>query len=767
MAPKRIAYLHPLRFAVFGLLWLGLCLPFSASANITLQPLLGFGSFAGGIAYFRPHSWNPLAVHMVGTAPNGATELQVIVRRGDHQDTYIRKLLFAGGPLDQTQTFSVDLSPLKLDTSFVPSPEKQEITVQLVQDGHVVAGPTSVPFSAPLRNLSYNLLVLDSHPAALHFLANHLFDIIHHGQDESGLGNMLLGSGNANAMINPIALLTAPPALLPTSPQAYTPVDAVALGDLDLENSASQAQVDALRGFVSSGGTLIVSGGPDINRLKSCPLHDLFPLIPNGIRTLKQLPTLALRYQTPLPLQHPIALTTGKLQQNARVLLTDQQGAPLVLERPYGNGLVLFTTFDYMDPAFTTWPAATSFWRDLLLCGNCEVSPVKILANDGMWTGSTNLMDQLLDALANPRITQLPSLNLIALFTLGYVLLLVPINYLVLKRLDRKELAWLTTPAIIVLFSVGSYAIGASTRAHIVSFNRVAVLETQAGSDRAYGLAQMALYLPSAHNVSLSLSAANSDANNRLYYPHLMAISDPSLIPNSATFMVDDAGVQLKDVHVPFWSTCNFEAPFELPLGGSIVATARWYASNKIELSVHNGTRFALKNAEVSLLRQSYPIGDVAPHSTAHVTLNLPPMVVSSNWWTNAIYVSTPSLPNADPQKRLLIQALSNLLAGTGTSNPFTAPFSFGAVSNMLSDDGFGRASLLLTAWLDEPVVPAQIDGKNVGGDEASLLCVHLPPPPNVPANFPGTSPFSEQPVSDIPSSRQVTPSTMPFGGGP
>jgi hypothetical protein len=102
-------------------------------------------------------------------------------------------------------------------------------------------------------------------------------------------------------------------------------------------------------------------------------------------------------------------------------------------------------------------------------------------------------MDQLLDALANPRITQLPSLNLIALFTLGYVLLLVPINYLVLKRLDRKELAWLTTPAIIVLFSVGSYAIGASTRAHIVSFNRVAVLETQAGSDRAYGLANGAL----------------------------------------------------------------------------------------------------------------------------------------------------------------------------------------------------------------------------------------------------------------------------------
>src|SRR5579875_1140934 len=378
MAPKRIAYLHPFHIAVFGLLWLGLCLPFSASASITLQPLLGFGSFAGGIAYFRPHSWNPLAVHMVGTAPNGATELQVIVRRGDHQDTYIRKLLFAGGPLDQTETFSVDLSPLKLDNPFIPSPDKQEITVQLVQDGHVLAGPKSVPFSVPLSSISYNLLVLDSHPAALHFLANHLFDIIHHGQDASGLGNMLLGSGNASAMMNPITLLTASPPLLPTSPQAYAPVDAVALGDLDLENSVTQAQVDALRGFVSSGGTLIVSGGPDINRLKSCPLHDLFPLIPNGIRTLKQLSTLALRYQTPLSLQHPIALTTGKLQPNAKVLLADQQGAPLVLERPYGNGIVLFTTFDYMDPAFTTWPAATSSSAAISRSPPCRYSPMTV-----------------------------------------------------------------------------------------------------------------------------------------------------------------------------------------------------------------------------------------------------------------------------------------------------------------------------------------------------------------------------------------------------
>ncbi|CEK13036.1 hypothetical protein CWRG_00328 [Chthonomonas calidirosea] len=768
MTPRRIADLRPLCVAVFGLLWLGLCAPLSAAPTIALQPLLGFGSFTGGITYYRPHSWNPLAVHLVGTAPKGATQLQVIVRRGDHQDTYIRNLLFAGGPLDQTETFSIDLSPLKLDNPFTYPLQKQEISVQLIQDGHLLAGPTQVPLSVPLSDISYNLLVLDSHPAALHFLANHLFDIVHRGQDTGSLGGTFLGSGNINAMINPIVLLTTSPALLPSSPQAYAPVDAVALGDLDLENHASQAQVDALRGFVCSGGTLIVSGGPDINRLKSCPLHDLFPLIPNGIRTLTQLPTLVTRYQTPLLLHHPIALITGTLQHDAKVLLTDQQGNPLVLERPYGNGVVLFTTFDYMDPAFTTWPAAASFWRDLLLSGNFEVSPVEILANDGMWTGSTNLMDGLLDALANPQATQLPSLGLIALFTLGYVLLLVPVNYLVLKRMDRKELAWLTTPAIILLFSIGSYAIGASMRAHIVSFNRVAVLETQAGSDRAYGLAQMALYLPAPANVSITLSSTDATPNNRLYYPQFMAVSDPSLLPNSGTLVVDDAGVQLRNVQVPFWSTCNFEAPFELALGGSVETTARWYTPHTIQLSIHNGTRFALKNAEVSVLRRSYGIGDIAPNSTAHITLPLSSLLYySANYgFTNTVTVSPPPLTATDSQKRLLTQALADLLSGTNVANTIMGSFGFGGAPNMLADDGFGRASLLLTAWLDVPVVPAQIDGHDVAGDETALLCVHLPTPPNAPINFPGISPFSEQPLTDIPSNRPAATNTMPLPGG-
>ena len=42
----------------------------------------------------------------------------------------------------------------------------------------------------------------------------------------------------------------------------------------------------------------------------------------------------------------------------------------------------------------------------------------------------------------------------------AYILLIGPINYLVLRRLDRREWAWVTMPVLIVVFAVGAYGFG-------------------------------------------------------------------------------------------------------------------------------------------------------------------------------------------------------------------------------------------------------------------------------------------------------------------
>lgn len=52
---------------------------------------------------------------------------------------------------------------------------------------------------------------------------------------------------------------------------------------------------------------------------------------------------------------------------------------------------------------------------------------------------------------------EIPSLPWLSGFLLAYVLLVGPVNGLVLSRIGRRELAWLTVPAITLLFSVGAF----------------------------------------------------------------------------------------------------------------------------------------------------------------------------------------------------------------------------------------------------------------------------------------------------------------------
>lgn len=60
------------------------------------------------------------------------------------------------------------------------------------------------------------------------------------------------------------------------------------------------------------------------------------------------------------------------------------------------------------------------------------------------------------EALSGAGLT-LPSLPWLTAFLLGYVLLVGPVNWLVLRRLRRPELAWATVPAVTFLFGAGGF----------------------------------------------------------------------------------------------------------------------------------------------------------------------------------------------------------------------------------------------------------------------------------------------------------------------
>ena len=73
-----------------------------------------------------------------------------------------------------------------------------------------------------------------------------------------------------------------------------------------------------------------------------------------------------------------------------------------------------------------------------------------------------------------------PPAELLLLVIVAYILLIGPVSYFVLRRVDRRELAWVTAPLLVVLFTACSYGIGRTMKGGDVLVNEISVIRTAA-----------------------------------------------------------------------------------------------------------------------------------------------------------------------------------------------------------------------------------------------------------------------------------------------
>ncbi len=75
----------------------------------------------------------------------------------------------------------------------------------------------------------------------------------------------------------------------------------------------------------------------------------------------------------------------------------------------------------------------------------------------------------------------LPPIGGLLVLLFGYVVLVGPVNYVVLRRIDRREWAWITVPVLIVVFTVGSFGIGGLLRGSDVIVHEVGIVRGAPG----------------------------------------------------------------------------------------------------------------------------------------------------------------------------------------------------------------------------------------------------------------------------------------------
>ena len=510
---------------------------------------------------------------------------------------------------------------------------------------------------------------------------------------------------------------------LPDKAAGYSGADAFLLrSDAPLE-ALTEAQADALRGWVAGGGHLVVCGGIDPARFGAAFYQGLLPASVGGAR-----PPVTLPGAGPTG---ALALTP-KPSPGVRVLRSAPDGAPLIVSGPYGAGRVTLTAFDptaagLQVPGFNL----SGLWRQLLgggLAGSAAVLPHVAGREEnyhaGYFDGSERPL--LSGVVVRGASLDAPGTSVIGLFLLVYLIVLVPVNYLVLKRLDRKELAWVTIPVLVLVFALGTFGVGYAAKGGAVFVNRAAIVETTAGRREAGVYSEIGLFSPRRTSYDLALPGANT----------LAAVPNPGFsngfrgggtgdgqAVSPARFVQTPEGVTLPDTSVNMWAMRSFDVQSTTDLGGTLDSALK-QQRGQVTGTLTNHTAHALTDCVLLQGSLFTRLGDLAPG--ASVPVSLPASVGGAGRGGGLSLPGNPGGANAGDIHARMRAALTDYLGSLSRPDPN----SFGPQGQAAPLYQPSPNEALLLGWSDDPALAGpspRVDGRTVKENAVTLVIVHLP----------------------------------------
>jgi hypothetical protein len=175
---------------------------------------------------------------------------------------------------------------------------------------------------------------------------------------------------------------------------------------------------------------------------------------------------------------------TGTLARGEELARTGDSVIAASLE--VGRGNVTLIGFDPAVVLAEDTPISGRLWGDVVPSAGDRIDPLE--ETDDSF---------IVNALGNLPAVNLPSTDGLLLLVLLYVLVIGPVNYVILRRRDRREWAWVSMPLTIVIFAVGAYAVGSAGRGANVVVNELAVVSGAAGGESGIVQSYVGVFSPS------------------------------------------------------------------------------------------------------------------------------------------------------------------------------------------------------------------------------------------------------------------------------
>jgi hypothetical protein len=418
---------------------------------------------AGFNSYFKDLAWIPLRVTLVNAGD--PIDGKIVLRD--------KRFLIAQS---FTQSISLGRGARRTVTLYAPA-MTDAFDVQLVAGETVVASVTPVTRQlAPGDRLA---LIASDPPDAFNFAGD---------------------VRSANGSTTSLALLRLDQ--FPDHTAALDAADVIVFSGVDT-TQLTQGQRDAISEWVSGGGHLIIAGGPNA-QLTFAGFNDMLPsragvaLVNTSAESLGTLATPASLFQlSPVPTQ-TIAVSRLQLDAPGARALAGSPETPLIVRRDVGRGMIDQLAFDPSLAPLRDWDGRAALFAALF---NGRTNKANDIGAVGDAEGA-QFAASALEAAAPP------SAFVVAGFFAFYVLVIGPLNFLLLRRMKKQAWAWLSIPAIVVVFTVLGLLTGFRLRGNNPQVHRLSVTlgDAAGASARAYSI--YGLFSPRRANVDFNVDRA-------------------------------------------------------------------------------------------------------------------------------------------------------------------------------------------------------------------------------------------------------------------
>lgn len=240
----------------------------------------------------------------------------------------------------------------------------------------------------------------------------------------------------------------------------YLIVDEYAVSQLHIE------QQEAIRGWIEKGGVLIAGASPN----GSQSYGKLYSLLPMKLENETAAPTDFFRVdngEEPTFKQLPFFI--GMVEESATILEM-AEGIPASIKKQYGNGTILQTSFSLGDEPLASWKGYSTWFAAFLKHAKLTTMQSGKIGYD--FYGS--LYWEFVEANEFFPASHFSIGQLIGML-IGYIIIIVPVLYLVLRKFDKREHAWWVVPSIAVMMAAVVFGIGAKDRIGKPQLNQMGV----------------------------------------------------------------------------------------------------------------------------------------------------------------------------------------------------------------------------------------------------------------------------------------------------